>query len=69
MPLAPDDEFDLESKMIADILGENSGEEEIAQTVSQVFSKMFEPELFGVEHCIDVARAIRVNIEEISTRC
>ena len=64
LPLSPDDEFDVESEMISSMLNENSGETEIAQAVSQVFSKMFEPELFKIDDCVGVAQAIKNNIEE-----
>ena len=64
LPDSPKDEFDIESKMIASKITQNSSELEIAHIVSAVFSKMFEPECFQVDDCMEVARAIRDNIDE-----
>jgi len=62
LPLAPEDEFDGESRMVT---GRIKGDEDvaaIAEIVSDVFSKQFEKEDFPISHCIDVAEAIRLNL-------
>ena len=67
LPGAPADEFDGESRMILARIKENSDVDEITSIVSDVFSKQFEPEDFYKEACLDVAKAIRLNIENMCT--
>jgi len=64
LPYAPEDEFDIESKMIASRITKDSSELEIAGIVSDVFSQLFEPEYFQVDSCMEVARAIKSSIDE-----
>jgi hypothetical protein len=59
LPEAPCDEFDDESKALADKLKPNSSLEEIANAASTVFSDSFEPQSFTVDKCMDVARRIK----------
>jgi len=63
LPDAPEDEFDIESCMIALRINENSSVEEITAVVSSVFSKQFEPEYFQAKDCVEVAQAIKSNIK------
>ena len=54
----PDDEFDIESQMIADLINTDSSLEEVNNAVSLVFSKMFEPQAFQLAQCKDVSENI-----------
>ena len=62
---APEDEFDTESRMVADRISPGMTAEEIAEAVNSVFSNQFFPEDFGLEKCRSVAVKIH---EELNGR-
>ena len=55
---APEDEFDTESRMVAERISPGLTAEEIAEAVNSVFSDQFFPEDFGLEKCRGVAGKI-----------
>lgn len=57
LPEAPSDEFDSESREIAEKVNDNSTVEEIAEIISKVFSKAFD-EKFELKDCIVAAEKI-----------
>ena len=65
LPQAPSDEFDSESRMVWKQIEIDSSIDEIATVVSNVFSEMFEPQYFHKEACLDVAKSIKTNLENI----
>ena len=68
LPCAPSDEFDGESKMIAAKIKVDDTVGTIAEIVSDIFSRQFEPQGFLVEDCQDVAAKIRLNIDNLSLK-
>ena len=64
-PDAPADEYNEESCLILAQIKEDSDEDTIASAVASVFSKRFD-EHFGKEECVDVAKKIKSNIENIN---
>jgi len=58
LPYAPDDEFDRESREIANQIDNYMNVSDVANIVSKVFSRHFFEEGFVVEDCMDVAKAI-----------
>ena len=63
---APEDEFDTESRMVAERISPGLTAEEIAEAVNSVFSDQFFPEDFGLENCRGVA--IYIHKSRISGR-
>ena len=68
LPCAPSDEFDEESRMIAAKIKVDDTVDTIAEIVSDIFSRQFDPQDFLVEDCQDVAANIRLNIDNISLK-
>ncbi|MDR2718600.1 MAG: YugE family protein [Treponema sp.] len=61
----PDDEFDSESKIIANKINLENSIYEIANIISKTFTNSFnEPERFSVENCLKVAEKIKVLMED-----
>ena len=59
MPVCPEDEYDIETKAIADALdGKDVSAFEIAAVVSRVFGESFAKEDFPIYGCISVANKI-----------
>ena len=57
LPHAPDDEYDIESKEITCQINQNSTINEIAESISEVFSKWFD-EKFEIKECVETAEKI-----------
>ena len=55
---APKDEFDAEIRQLATYIPRISTPDDASLAVSEVFSKMFEPELFDLESCRDVGKRL-----------
>jgi hypothetical protein len=61
----PDDEYDTESKEIANRIKLEKSIYEIANIISKVFTNSFnKPELFSVENCLKVAEKIKILMED-----
>jgi len=58
LPDAPDDEFDSESREISEKIDNYKNVSDIAEVVSDVFSRQFYKEGFELENCMDVAKVI-----------
>lgn len=63
LPYAPDNEYDIESKQIAKQVKLNHTVEELAEIISQVFSKGFGRE-YAAKCCSEVAEAIYKDLNE-----
>lgn len=65
LPLAPENEFDTESKLIAERISETDSVKQIAWVVSMVFTEEYEPdgEGYSVETCMGVAQMIKDNMD------
>ncbi len=57
LPHAPDDEYDIESKKIAEEINENCTAEELAEIISRVFEKGFGGN-YDRERCSGCAEAV-----------
>lgn len=64
LPEAPHDEFNFESESIARKLTYDSTVAFIAKTVSEVFSKAFQPQYFGIDDCMNVAIKIKETLDK-----
>lgn len=62
---APENEYDNESRRIADKIKELSTVEEIAEIISKEFMKSFDSEI-KPENCLEVAGLIKKDMEEYS---
>jgi hypothetical protein len=60
----PEDEFDIESSMITEMISNDSTFEDINQIVSDVFSRQFEAYLFQPHQCTEVSKKIYKLIQE-----
>jgi hypothetical protein len=61
----PDDEYDSESKEIANRINYEDSIYEIANLISEIFTNSFkEPELFSIENCLRVAEKIKILTED-----
>lgn len=61
LPEAPNDEFDSESRRIAEKINKNSTVEEIAEIISEVLSKAFDAN-FRAKNCMPTAEKIYKSI-------
>ena len=62
---SPDDEFDAESRKIANKLTNDSTMQDIAYIISNIFTASFDdPENFKAEMCLDVAQKIKKSMDE-----
>jgi len=60
----PNDEYDIESKEIANKLNCENNIQDIAYIISDIFSNSFDdPKRFSVENCIEVANKIKTLME------
>jgi hypothetical protein len=60
----PEDEYDCESKEIAEKINNKNSIYEIAEIISKVFTNAFdEPEIFSIENCMKIAEQIKIQIE------
>lgn len=64
LPEAPADEFDIESRRIAEKISSSDTTEKIARIVSSVFSQAFEPQYFGYDACYPAAEKIKQEIDK-----
>ncbi|MDR2975248.1 MAG: DUF1871 family protein [Propionibacteriaceae bacterium] len=62
LPDAPSDEFDQESRAIAQRITKASSITDIAHIISEVFSRSFEPESFPLDRCLAVAESIKTRM-------
>lgn len=62
---APPDEYDIETKEIAEIISENNSAGEIAETVAKVFSRTFNAK-FSADEFIEAAGEIRGELDRLS---
>jgi hypothetical protein len=61
----PDDEYDCESKEIANKINFENSVYEIANIISEIFTNSFnEPEIFSIKNCMGVAEKIKMLMED-----
>lgn len=68
LPCASEDEFLSETKKVADRISNENKVDEIAQVVSEVFTKSFSDEVkFSKENCMEVSKKIKdfINVSNI----
>ncbi len=61
---APSDEYDIETKEIAEIISENNSAEEIAEIAVKVFSRTFNVK-FSADKFIEAAGEIRRELDKL----
>lgn len=64
LPEAPANEFDIESRRIAEKTSSSDTIEKIARVVSSVFSHAFKPQYYGYNACYPVAEKIKKEIDK-----
>ena len=68
LPEALNDEFELESEKVASRIRDGSTVDEIARTVSKVFSDAFGTQYFEVDACRNVAEKIKEALDKVRGR-
>ena len=64
----PRDEFDIESRMIAQRISPTSSADEVIHVISEVFSAQFESQYFGVDDCTEVGLKIHTKLSKLKQR-
>ena len=61
----PKDEYNCESKKIAEKINIENSIYEIAEIISKIFTNAFnEPEIFSIENCMKIAEQIKIQMED-----